>query len=296
MGNILVKVKRFLSNKNTVTILCVLGGILVLYIGYNWRVSSATEPVRIPYAKNTLSSRHVITSDDIGYMEVASKVVSKMKNVIRSSGQLVGQEVTYGNVIQENSFFFQGDVEDPSTNQGTSALLSNIEDGYTLVYLDVNLHTTFGNAIYPGNYIDLWFEGVDENRRFIYGKFIQSIRVLDVTDEDGNSVFETGSESRTPAQLLFAVPDGLKSLLEKAKLVGELVPVPRNKSYSENPGATQVSSSYLENFVLAQSVVIPNENVSSGNNNNNSNNNNNGNMNNDNTSNNNNNNDVTEEE
>ena len=51
-----------------------------------------------------------------------------------------------------------------------------------LVYLDVDLHTTFGNAIYPGNYIDLWFEGTDENRRFMYGKFIQSIRVLDVTD------------------------------------------------------------------------------------------------------------------
>lgn len=290
MGNILVKFKRFLSNKNTVTILCVLGGILVLYIGYNWRVTSATEPVRIPYAKNTLSSRHVITADDIGYMEVANTVVSKMKNVVRNSGQLIGKEVTYGNVVQENSFFFQGDVEDPSTNQGTSALLSNIEDGYTLVYLDVNLHTTFGNAIYPGNYIDLWFEGTDGNRRFIYGKFIQSIRVLDVTDDDGNSVFETGAESRTPAQLLFAVPDELKALLEKAKLVGDLVPVPRNKSYSENPGATEVSSSYLENFVLAQSVVIPNEGVSSGNNNNN----NTGNTNNNTST--GNNNDVTEEE
>lgn len=268
MGNILVKIKRFLGNKNTVTILCVLGGILVLYIGYNWRVSSATEPVRIPYAKNTLSSRHVITSDDIGYMEVASTVVSKMRNVIRASNLLVGQEVAYGNVIQQNSFFFEGDVEDPSTNQGTSALLSNIQDGYTLVYLDVDLHTTYGNAIYPGNYIDLWFEGTDENRRFMYGKFIQSIQVLDVTDRDGNSVFETGSESRTPAQLLFAVPDELKSLLEKAKLVGELVPVPRNKSYSENPGATEVSSSYLENYILAQSVVVPEENTSNNNNNN----------------------------
>lgn len=268
MGNILVKIKRFLGNKNTVTILCVLGGILVLYIGYNWRVSSATEPVRIPYAKNTLSSRHVITSDDIGYMEVASTVVSKMRNVIRASNFLVGQEVAYGNVIQQNSFFFEGDVEDPSINQGTSALLSNIQDGYTLVYLDVDLHTTYGNAIYPGNYIDLWFEGTDENRRFMYGKFIQSIQVLDVTDRDGNSVFETGSESRTPAQLLFAVPDELKSLLEKAKLVGELVPVPRNKSYSENPGATEVSSSYLENYILAQSVVVPEENTSNNNNNN----------------------------
>ena len=89
MGNILVKVKRFLSNKNTVTILCVLAGILVLYIGYNWRVKSATEPIRIPYAKTALASRHKITRDDIGYMEVSGTVVSKMGNVIRNQNELI---------------------------------------------------------------------------------------------------------------------------------------------------------------------------------------------------------------
>lgn len=261
MGNILVKVKRFLSNKNTVTILCVLAGILVLYIGYNWRVKSATEPIRIPYAKTALASRHKITRDDIGYMEVSGTVVSKMSNVIRNQNELIDKEVTYGNTIQQNAFFFKGDVEEASSNKGTSSLLSNISDGYTLVYLDVDLHSTFGNAIYPGNYIDLWFEGKDENGRYIYGKFIQSIKVLDVTDSDGNSVFETGSESRTPAQLLFAVPDDLKSLLEKAKLVGKLIPVPRNKSYSQNPGATEVASSYLENYIIAKSAIIPDENI-----------------------------------
>lgn len=265
MGNILTKIKRFLSNKNTVTILCVLAGILVLYIGYNWRVKSATEPVRIPYAKSTLSSRHRITKDDIGYMEVAGTVLSKMGNIIKSANQLIDKEVTYGDTIEQNSFFFKGDVEEPSDNKGTSSLLSNIEDGYTLVYLDVDLHSTFGNAIYPGNYIDLWFEGKDSNGRFLYGKFIRSIKVLDVTDDDGNSVFETGSESRTPAQLLFGVPDSLKSLLEKAKLVGNLVPVPRNKSYSSNPGKTEVSSSYLENFIIAQSAIIPDENTTTNN-------------------------------
>ena len=38
MGNLSANLKKFLSNKNTVTIICVVAGILVLYIGYTWRV------------------------------------------------------------------------------------------------------------------------------------------------------------------------------------------------------------------------------------------------------------------
>ena len=51
MNNLLVGIKRFLGNKNTVTIIGVLAGIAVLYIGYNWRVKQAIEPKSVPYAK-----------------------------------------------------------------------------------------------------------------------------------------------------------------------------------------------------------------------------------------------------
>ena len=102
MGNILVKVKRFFQNKNTVTILCVLAGILVLYMGYNWRVTKATEPVSIPYAKTTLVSRHVITTADIGYVEVASSVLEKMDNVVRNSAQLVGKPENNSMLVLES--------------------------------------------------------------------------------------------------------------------------------------------------------------------------------------------------
>ena len=44
MGNIGVNIKKFLSNKNTVAIICVIAGILVLYLGYTWRVNNAINP------------------------------------------------------------------------------------------------------------------------------------------------------------------------------------------------------------------------------------------------------------
>ena len=256
MGNILVKVKRFFQNQNTVTILCVLAGILVLYMGYNWRVTKATEPVSIPYAKTTLVSRHVITTADIGYVEVASSVLEKMDNVVRNSAQLVGKEITYGNTVQENSFFFTSDVEDPAVNEENASKLLSMEDGYSPITIEVDLHTTYGNAMYPGNYIDLWFSGEDATGRFMYGKFIQSIKILSVTDSSGNSVFETSSENRTPAYLVFAVPDDLRALINNAQQLGELVPVPRNKSYTSNPGPTEIASQYIRSYILTHTAII----------------------------------------
>ena len=55
MGNIVTTFKRFLSNKNTVTIIGVMLGIVVLYVGYNYRVNHAIETVSIHYAKQISS-------------------------------------------------------------------------------------------------------------------------------------------------------------------------------------------------------------------------------------------------
>lgn len=261
MGNVLVKLKRFFQNKNTVTILCVLVGILVLYIGYNWRVSSATKPVSIPYAKATLESRHIITKEDIGYIEVASSVLEKQPNIIRNANQLIGQEVTYGNTVQINSFFFKEDITDTATNQENSSKLLGMEDGYAPITISVDLHSTYGNAMYPGNYIDLWFKGKDESGRLMYGKFIQSIKILDVDDSEGHSVFETNAENRTPSELVFAVPDDMRALIKNAQDLGELIPVPRNKTYTSNPGETKIASTYLQNYILAHTAIISDNNT-----------------------------------
>ena len=261
MGNIMTTLKRFLSNKNTVTIIGVIVGILVLYIGYNWRVKQATDPVTVPYAKVALTSRHEITSDDIGYMEVSRDVVRKSKNMILSASQLQGKQVQYGNMIPQNGFFYAEQITDKASTPDFA--ISNIPDRYTVIYLDVDINSTYGNSIYPGNYIDLYFKGLDESRRIIFGKLIESIEVLDVRDQQGQHVFETSMEARVPAVLVFAVPDEMFSLLKKANYISgssvEIIPVPRNASYTSNPGETRVSSTYIKDFILSKSVAIPDD-------------------------------------
>ena len=104
----------------------------------------------------------------------------------------------------------------------------------------------------------------------MYGKFIRSIKVLDVIDSDGRSVFETGAESRTPASLLFAVKKeethglsaaDMKLLIDAAqnRNIGTLIPVPRNKSYTENPGETEIASTYIYNYILSQVSIVPSD-------------------------------------
>lgn len=260
MGSGLTKLKRFIGNKNTVTILCVVAGVVVLYVGYNYRVSSAINPTTIPYARNTLEARHVITAEDIGYMEVNSDVVTKSDNLITNANELIGQEVTYGNVIQQNSLFYAGDVTDPSLSP--DYVLSDIEDGYTAFSLSVDTYTTYGNAIAKGDYIDLWFNGEDDTDKIIYTNLVRSIRVLDVRDSSGVSL-EHANSTGEPAELLFAVPDDLYALLVKAQQVGTLEPVPRNRNYTADPGETEVVSDYVVQYVLSKSATIPDESTSS---------------------------------
>lgn len=273
MGNVLTTIKRFLANKNTVTILGVLLAILVLYIGYNYRVKQATTPVTVPYAKEELSSRTLITSDMIGYMEVSSSVVKNSANLITNASELINNYVSFGTTIPANSMFYKSQIL--KSNEMPDSAFADIPDGYTIYSLKVDLHSTYGNSIYPDNYIDLYFKGVDDTGLVMYGKFIESIKVLAVKDSQGNHVFETTVESRTPAELLFAVPNDMYELLMKAGYITgssiEIVPVPRNASYSANPGETNVSSDYIRSFILSKSATIPQNVITTQNNTNNNN-------------------------
>ena len=135
---------------------------------------------------------------------------------------------------------------------------ADIPDGYTVVSLNVDTETTYGNSIFPGNYIDLYYETFDETGKLLLGKLIESIEVLAVKDSSGKHVFENSAEGLQPRSLIFAVPEDMHLLLRKASyLSGELIPVPRNARYSENPGATIVSSEYIEDYILSQTIILP---------------------------------------
>ena len=84
MGNTF---KKFLRNKNTVTLLGIIAGVLVLYFSYNYRVKKAIEPISVPVAKVEIGATKEVTADMIKYVKLPSSYLSKNPNIIRNASR-----------------------------------------------------------------------------------------------------------------------------------------------------------------------------------------------------------------
>ena len=87
MGNISSGLKKFLSNKNTVTVVGIVVAIFVLYFAYNWRVNQATNPVTVPYARQQISPGTQITESMVGTRQVPPSMLQG--DVVRSASAVI---------------------------------------------------------------------------------------------------------------------------------------------------------------------------------------------------------------
>lgn len=259
MGNFGFKLKKFIQNKNTVTIIGTILIVAILYLGYNWRISKATTPVKVPYAKVTIQPRTQITEDMIGYMDVLPSMVNS--KTITNVKYIVGKWSNYNTLIPEGSLFYNQTVI--SAEELPDAAFVNIQSGYVAYYLPVDTETTYGNSIYPGNYIDIYFKAINADGKVMVGKLIENVKVLAVKDRNGQHVFENSEKERTPAIIIFALPDDINLLLRKASYLrnvknisAEIIPVPTTESYSAEPGALKLSSTYLKSFIESNTALI----------------------------------------
>jgi len=274
MGNFVFKLKKFLQNKNTVTIIGVILIVGIIYFGYNWRIKQATTPIKVPFANTTIQPRTQITEDMIGYLNVLPSMINS--NTITDVKYIVGKWSNYNTMISEGSLFYS-DAVVTAAELPDSAFV-DIPDGYTAFYLSVDTEVTYGNSIYPGNYIDLYFKALNEEGKVIVGKLIANIKILAVKDRNGQHVFENSEEERTPSIIIFAVPDDMYLLLRKAnyltnikEISAELIPVPTTESYAVEPGTLSLTSTYLKSFIELNTgtvseddlpdVIDPNEEI-----------------------------------
>lgn len=253
MNSLMVGVKRFFKNKNTVTIFAVIICLVIIYWAYWWRIEKATEPRMVPYAIRTLPPRTLITSDAVGTRKVPGKVITA--NVITESSLIIGKYVSNKVEIPADSLFYNNTIL--TWDELPSSIYEDIPDDHTIVALPVTSETTYGNSIFPGNYIDLYYQGRDYDGKLLIGKFIESIKVLTVTDSDYNNIFEKSSNVEKPRYLIFSVPEDMHLLLRKALYTsGTVFPVPHNADYSNNPKETRKSSTYLEKLILSKTIDV----------------------------------------
>lgn len=253
--------KRLIGNKNTVTILGLLACVATLVIGYNYRVRLAIDPITIPYAKEEIPSRTLITSDMIGRMKIARNYVSEAGNLVKSNEEVVGKYVSYKTSIPKGSLFYAESLKD--AEEMPDSAFANIEDGYTIYSLAVNEETTLRNSIRAGDYIDLYMSATEyrnSSNLVIYGPLIKSIRVLAVKDKNGNNIVKNTLTYGKPKELLFAVDDELFLLLSRAEHAQQgdiqITPVLRNKTYTAEGNPTAVNSNYLMQFINSQVQIL----------------------------------------
>lgn len=264
MGNLSFKLKKFLQNKNTVTFIGTALILAILYFGYNWRINQAITPVKVPYAKVTIQPRTKITEDMVGYVEVLPSMVNS--DTIKNIQNIVGKWSNYNTLIPAGSLFYNTTVI-TSAELPDSAFVS-IPDGYTAFNLAVNTSSTYGNSIFPNNYIDLYLKALDADGKPMVGKLIENVKVLAVKDKSGRHVFENSEEERTPAIIIFAVPEDMHLLLRQVTYLSnvksvsaELIPVPTTESYSAEPGALRLTSTALKTFIELNVGLIPDDEI-----------------------------------
>ncbi|MEG0994461.1 MAG: SAF domain-containing protein [Bacilli bacterium] len=259
MKNFIVGLKKFLANKNTVTVLGTILIIAILYFGYNWRVNQAIKPVRMPYATETIQPRTKITEDMLGYVDVP---VARLKGkVIKNASQIINKYSNVNTVIPSGSLFYQDTVV--SFSNLPDASFVDIPEDMVPYYFKVSVDSTYGNSFYVGNYIDIYFKALDKDGKIMVGKLVENVKILAVKDSAGKGVFENTAEERVPASIIFAVPEKIHLMLRRAGYLVtqkvEIIPVPSGASYQTEVGAVTVTSTYIQEFIETYSTYIPEE-------------------------------------
>lgn len=257
MNNLAASAKRFLKNKNMVTIIGVIIILILLYIGYSTQINRAVEPIQVPVATQTIQPRTEITDDMVSLIDMPN--VSLSDNVIRSRSQIVGMYSNVNSVIPEGSMFYTDSVI--SEDELPDAAFAKVKSGEVVYNFPVDMESTYGNSIFPGNKIDIYMKvGDGQDEKIMIGKLIENIEVLAVKDSSGRAVFENTSEQRTPSMMIFGLKTDLYLMLKKASYMGslgvELYPVPHGGTV-DTEGATQVSTQQLVDYIDAHSVNIP---------------------------------------
>lgn len=249
--------KHFFANKNTVTVVGIVAAILVLYVGYNLRVKAATNPQTVPYAKKTITAGTQITQDMVGTIEVPPAMLEG--DVLTKASDIVNKYSNADSIIPAGSLFYKRCVVEKE--QLPASIILDYPTGYVLYNFDVSTNTTYGNSIFPGNYIDIYLKAINKveegqqatTDKIMVGKLVENVKVLAVKDSSGNPVFANLDENRTPAMIIFAVPQDMFILLKKASFLRTydttLIPVPTSESLKEEPGSVKITNNDLKDFI-----------------------------------------------
>ena len=245
-------VKRFFKNKNTVTFLGVIVIVGILYFWYYYQLQKQVKPVSVPVAATTIQPRTEITSDMIKYVEVPEAYISS--NVIRNEKELISKYSNYNTMIPEGSMFYKDTVVSEKMMPNYLLKLLNKDEYLITMKLD-DEHQTYG--IMPGDKVDIYMRVVSDEGNVMFGKFIENLEVLAVTDNDGNLTYETTDGSVAAEKLIFGVKEDMFLLLLRSNYIDvEFRPVQHGAWIDDTKTTTNMTTQELIDYLNARITTL----------------------------------------
>ena len=173
MNNFVIGFKRFITNKNVVTIIGVLVVLGILYWGYSSTIKKATNPISIPVASKQIEPSTQITNSDIEYKNVAASMVDD--SIIRYSGNIIGMYTNLNVTVPEGSPFYSSWlVKVASTIHN---YVNYIEKRYQKQYADIIYPALFGKP----------YEEPVQTSLFDTDELETDAETIDVSNEEGRT-------------------------------------------------------------------------------------------------------------
>ena len=250
MGNF----KKFLKNKNTVTILGVLACLVILYAGYTMRINQKTALVDVYYANQTIQPKTLITEEMVSRTQVPESFIRG--TYYKNYNDIVGKYSNYNTTIAEGSLFYSDLLVEEENLP--DAMFYDVNEGERIVSFPVTTESTYGNSIMPSNKVDIYVK-LMEGEKVVYGQYFEKVEILAVKDSAGKNVFESSEEEREPSHVYFSLEEAKYLLFSSLQYIKEyyetyeieIVLVPNTMEFkAEETIATEVTSDYLYDFTL----------------------------------------------
>lgn len=263
MNNLSSSLKKFVGNKNTVTIVGVLICILILYFAYNYRINQQVTYIDVYCAKETISPKTKITENNIEMRQVPQSFLEGTKYYANKE-DIIGLYTDINTTIPAGGIFYTELMTEEENLP--DAIFKKIPEGHVLTQIKVDTETTYGNSIMTGNKIDLYFT-TNDNSKAIFGKFFEDVEVLAVRDASGNDIFRNSKnsegeseENKEPAYIYVALPERLFILVGKSANITtntiKYMIVPTGVEYIPEEDFVTIESEDIEKFINDRSTTI----------------------------------------
>lgn len=255
MNNLGLSLKKFFTNKNTVTIIGVVAILVILYFMYTKQIKKATKEIDVPVANKQINPETQISwQNDVKTTKVAQ--VAKPEGVLLTKAEIDGKYTGIGVTIPVGGMFYKDLIVNKEDLPGNWITLVDADE--RPYYFPVNVTTTFGNSIQPGDLVDFYMRAYDDDNKLIFGRIFNDQKVLAVTDSAGKNVFKSQNSIGTPAFLNFGFDLETYQVMKYADYANgsniEIIVVPRGGNYEadeilKDGESKKISATEARNFI-----------------------------------------------